>query len=92
MEGFFVLLLLLAVGCILCGPAALVIGIIALKRTKGMYLEPPRKAERATPQEVAKPAALPERLLAAGLRVESVRPVAASLEDVFIARIGAEGA
>ena len=38
------------------------------------------------------PSALPERLRAAGLRVESVRPVAASLEDVFIARIGGEGA
>lgn len=35
---------------------------------------------------------LSNRLEAAGLRVESVRPVAASLEDVFIARLGEERA
>ncbi len=43
------------------------------------------------PSSVAS-SALPERLRASGLHVESVRPVAASLEDVFIARLGGEGA
>jgi ABC-2 type transport system ATP-binding protein len=37
-------------------------------------------------------ATLANRLESAGLRVESVRPVAASLEDVFIARLGEERA
>jgi uncharacterized membrane protein len=32
MDGIFILLILLVVGCVLCGPAALIIGIIALNR------------------------------------------------------------
>ena len=53
-------LLLLAIVCMLSGPIALIISIIALKRTKGMYLEPPPKATRITPPEVVKLAAPPE--------------------------------
>lgn len=57
MEG---LLVTVVVGCILCGPVALVISIIALKKTKGMYLEQPPKAAKVTPPEAAKPPPLPE--------------------------------
>ncbi len=60
MEGVFVLLFVLALACILCGPVALIISIIALKKTKGMYLEQPPKAARVTPAEAAKPAAILE--------------------------------
>ncbi len=45
MEGFFILILL-AVGCFLCGPVALIISIIALNKTKQTYRQPPRKIEK----------------------------------------------
>jgi len=60
MDGLFGLLVTVVVGCILCGPVALVISIIALKKTKGMYFEQPPKAARVTPPEAAKPPAIPE--------------------------------
>ena len=34
MQVFIILLILLAVGCIVCGPVALIISIIALNKTK----------------------------------------------------------
>ena len=34
MEGFFILLILLVVGCLVCGPIALIISIVALKRSR----------------------------------------------------------
>ena len=46
MEGFFVLLILLAVGCILCGPIALIISIIALNKIKEMYRQTLGKVEK----------------------------------------------
>ena len=56
MEGFFVLLILLAVGCILCGPIALIISIIALNKTKEMYRQTLGKVEKLIrEEEVAKP-------------------------------------
>ncbi len=71
-------LILMAVGCILSGPAALVISIIALKRTKAMYLEPPPKAERAVPRELPKPPVPPERPTEEGRKEERpVEPVGA---------------
>jgi len=60
MEGLFGLLVAVVVGCILCGPVALIISIIALKKTKEMYLEQPPKAARVTPPEAAEPPPLPE--------------------------------
>jgi uncharacterized membrane protein len=61
MEPNLGFLLLLAIVCMLSGPVALIISIIALKKTKRMYFEQPPKAERVAPQEVAKPAAIPGR-------------------------------
>ncbi|MHC4489251.1 MAG: DUF2339 domain-containing protein, partial [Planctomycetota bacterium] len=61
MEGLFILLILLAVGCILCGPIALIISIIALNKLKAIYHEPPERAERVKKEEIAKPAAVPEK-------------------------------
>lgn len=58
----------------------------------GVQLFGERVHVRLREPSAAAPAALPDRLRAAGLRVESMRPVAASLEDVFIARLGGEGA
>ncbi|MHC4417038.1 MAG: DUF2339 domain-containing protein [Planctomycetota bacterium] len=40
MEGFFILLSILAIGCVLSGPVALIISIIALNRSKTMYPAP----------------------------------------------------
>jgi uncharacterized membrane protein len=56
MEGFFVLLILLAVGCIVCGPVALIVSIIALNKTKEMYRQTPGKVEKPIREkEVARP-------------------------------------
>ena len=46
---------------------------------------------RTEPGVELTPAALGETLAAAGLIVQSVRPIAASLEDVFIARLSERG-
>ncbi|MHC4625070.1 MAG: DUF2339 domain-containing protein, partial [Planctomycetota bacterium] len=37
MEGFFILLILLVVGCLVCGPIALIVSIVALKRSRQIY-------------------------------------------------------
>jgi len=55
MEGYIVLLIMLAVACIISGPIALIISIIALTKAKQMYREPLREAEKVI-KEVAKPA------------------------------------
>ncbi len=63
MEGFFVLLILLAVGCIVCGPIALIISIIALNKTKEMYRQPLRKVEKPIRrEEVARPVVSEKRV------------------------------
>ena len=70
MYEFWVLLIVLAVGCIVCGPIALIISIIALNRSRAMYREPPKRVERVVPEriervvkaeEAARPAAVPEK-------------------------------
>jgi hypothetical protein len=62
MEGFIVLLCLLVIGCVLCGPAALIISIIALNKSKAMHPEPQRVERHAREEEeVAKPAPVPEK-------------------------------
>ena len=63
MEGFIILLILLAITCIVCGPVALIISIIALNKTKQTYRQPPRRIENPVKEEVAKPAAvIPEAI------------------------------
>jgi len=37
MGDFIILLIPLAIGCIVCGPIALIISIIALNKSKGIY-------------------------------------------------------
>ena len=61
MEGPIVLLFLLALACILCGPAALIISIIALNKTKRAYPKRPPMVSKTVPEGVAKPLPLPER-------------------------------
>ncbi len=61
MYEFWVLLIVLAVGCIVCGPIALIISIIALNKSKAIYREPPKRVEGIKKEEVAKPAAVPEK-------------------------------
>jgi len=70
MHEFWVLLIVLAVGCIVCGPIALIISIIALNRSRAMYREPPKRVERVVPErvervvkaeEAARTAAVPEK-------------------------------
>ncbi|HUS71758.1 MAG TPA: DUF2339 domain-containing protein [Sedimentisphaerales bacterium] len=58
MEGFIILLSLLVIGFLLCGPAALVISIIALNRAKAIYRGPERAIKK---EEIAKPAEVPEK-------------------------------
>ena len=63
MGSYFILLILLAIGCVVCGPVALIISIIALKKTKEMYRQPLGKVE--TPirkEEVARPAVSEKRV------------------------------
>jgi uncharacterized membrane protein len=63
MEGFFVLLILLAVGCIVCGPVALIISIIALNKTKEMYRQTLGKVEKPIREkEVARPVVSEKRV------------------------------
>ncbi len=63
MEGFFVLLILLAVGCIVCGPIALIISIIALNKTKERYRQPLGKVEKPIRrEEVARPVVSEKRV------------------------------
>jgi uncharacterized membrane protein len=61
MEGFIVLLCLLAVGCLLCGPVALIISIIALSKSKAIYPKPERVAIPVRKEEVPKPAPVPKK-------------------------------
>src|SRR4030042_2711061 len=61
MGGFIILLSLLVIGCVLCGPAALIISIIALNRTKAIYPRPQRVERPAREDEVAELAPVPEK-------------------------------
>ena len=62
MEFFLISLILLAIACILSGPAALVISIIALNRTKELYREPPGKVRKEVREEAAaRPAVVSEK-------------------------------
>ncbi len=63
MGSFFVLLILLAVGCIVCGPIALIISIIALNKTKEMYRQTLGKVEKPIrKEEVARPVVSEKRV------------------------------
>jgi uncharacterized membrane protein len=61
MEGFIILLILLAICCFLCGPVALIISIIALNRSKAIYPRPERVERPVRKEEVPKPAVVPEK-------------------------------
>ena len=76
MYEFWVLLIVLAVGCIVSGPIALIISIIALNRSKARYRVPPERLERlerlervvpervervVKAEEAARPAPVPEK-------------------------------
>ena len=62
MEGFIILLILLAVTCIICGPIALAIGLIALNKLRAVRRELLTKIERAVKErEVARPAVAREK-------------------------------
>jgi len=85
MYEFWGLLILLAVSCIVCGPVALIISIIALNKSKEMYREPPERVKRVVKtEEVARPA---EVVGMAG--VEEVEKVGAGKKvGTFEERIG----
>lgn len=62
MEGIFILLILLAIACIICGPIALIISIIALNKSKAPYREPLTYAEKpAKLEEVVRPVAVSDK-------------------------------
>lgn len=52
MEGFIILLVLLALGCLLCGPVALIISIIALNKSRTLELRPMRVERPMRKEEV----------------------------------------
>ena len=60
MEGPFILLILLAVACLVSGPIALIISIIALNKTKEMRRQPPWTIEKPIREE-AKPTVISEK-------------------------------
>jgi uncharacterized membrane protein len=84
MYEFWVFLIVLAVGCFACGPIALIISIIALNRSKGMYREPPERVvpermERvAEAEEVARPVAIPEKPVEVTKEERPAEPVTAA--------------
>lgn len=60
----FIVLILLAAGCLICGPIALVVSITALNKLKEVRQELARKIERAVKEpEPARPAVVTERPL-----------------------------
>ncbi|MDH4238095.1 MAG: DUF2339 domain-containing protein [Phycisphaerae bacterium] len=61
MEGFIILLVLLAICCFLCGPAALIISIIALNKSRTLDREPLRVEKPIRKEEVPKPAEVPKK-------------------------------
>ncbi len=61
MEGFIVLICLLAIGCLLCGPAALIISIVALNKSRSVYPQSRRAERPVRKEEAAKPAPVPEK-------------------------------
>jgi len=61
MEGFIILLVLMAIFCLLCGPAALIISIIALNKSKLLESERLRVERPVRKEEVPKPAVVPEK-------------------------------
>ena len=63
-----------------------------LPDASGVQLFGERLHVRLTGDAAGAKARLEQTLASAGIRVESIRPVAASLEDVFIARLGGERA
>jgi len=58
MEGYIILLILLAIACIICGPIALIVSIIALNKTKQICPQPPRRVEMPAKEEITRPAAV----------------------------------
>ncbi|MHC4425268.1 MAG: DUF2339 domain-containing protein [Planctomycetota bacterium] len=77
MEGLIILLILLAIGCFACGPIALIISIIALNKTKQMYREPPRIGRKVAREEIARPAAVPDKLAEVRKKEQSAEVVRA---------------
>jgi uncharacterized membrane protein len=63
MEGYIILLILLAIACIISGPVALIISIIALNKINQIYRQPLRRVEKPAKEEAAKPAeVIPEAI------------------------------
>jgi len=56
MQGLFMPLILLGIACLVSGPIALIISIIALNKTKEIYRRPPGKMEKPLrEEEIARP-------------------------------------
>src|SRR4030042_4613206 len=82
MEGFIFLLCLLAIGCLLCGPAALIISIVALNRSKSVYPQPKREERPARKEEAAKPAPVLEKPAEVPKEERPVEPVTPARVEV----------
>ncbi len=78
MEGFIILLSLLVIGCVLCGPAALIISIIALNKSKARYPKLERIERPVIKEEVPKPAEVPEKRVEVKEKKPPVEVVAAA--------------
>ena len=87
MEGFIILLVLLAICFFLCGPVALIISIIALNKSRALELKSLRAEKPVKKEEVPKPAVIPEK--PAEVRIEK-RPIeAVTAPKVEAPKVGA---
>ena len=60
MDEFFILLIVLAIGLVLAGPAALIISIIALNKTKELFRQIQKKGVFAAEPRVREPGEVPK--------------------------------
>jgi len=80
MEGFFILLILLAIACLTCGPVALIISIIALNKTKQTYRQPPRRVDKPVKEEIARPAAVIPEAVEVRQDKQAIEPAEAAIQ------------
>ncbi|MHC4242387.1 MAG: DUF2339 domain-containing protein, partial [Planctomycetota bacterium] len=82
MQGPFMLLILLGIACLISGPIALIISIIALNKTKEIYRQPPDKVRKPTKIEEPKPALIIEKPIEETKEEQPVETVrAAEIEE-----------
>jgi len=80
MEGYLILLILLVIACVVSGPVALIISIIALNKTKQVYGEPPRRVEKPAKEEIARSAVVIPEAVEVRQDKRAVEPAEAAIQ------------